>query len=50
LRPHHNTQKNKQNTGTMIVTIRRLLAAPILKVSEIAVRRAIDHDDSDAAM
>jgi hypothetical protein len=34
----------------MIVTIRRLLAAPILKVSEIAVRHAIDLDRCDPAM
>jgi hypothetical protein len=34
----------------MIATIRRPPAAPILEVSAIAVRRAIDYDDSDAVM
>ena len=41
---------NKKNTGTMIATIRRPPAAPIREVSAIAVRRAIDYDDSDAAI
>jgi hypothetical protein len=40
----------KKNTGTMIATIRRPPVAPIVEVSAIAVRRAIDHDDSDAVM
>jgi hypothetical protein len=34
----------------MIATIRRPPPVPIWKVSAIAVRRAIDHDDSDAAI
>jgi hypothetical protein len=34
----------------MIATIRRPPAAPILEVSAIAVRRAINHDDSDAGI
>jgi len=42
--------KNNKNTGTMIATIRRPPPAPILEVSAIAVRRAINHDDSDAAI
>jgi hypothetical protein len=34
----------------MIATIRRPPAAPILEVSAIAVRPAIDYDDSDSAI
>jgi hypothetical protein len=41
---------NKKDTGTMIAIIRRPPAAPIREVSAIVVRRAIDHDDSDAVM
>ena len=36
--------------GDVIATIRRPPAAPIREVSAIAVRRAIDYDDSDAAI
>jgi hypothetical protein len=42
--------KNNKNIITMIATIRQPPAAPILEVSAIAVRRAIDLDRCDPAM
>ena len=47
--PQHTAQRPK-NTDTMISPARRLPAASILKVSAIAVRRAIDIDHRNAAM
>ena len=42
--------KKQQNSVTMVPPIRRLPAAPILQVSAIALRRAIDHDRCDPVM
>ena len=42
--------KKQQNSVTMVPPIRRLPAAPILQVSAIALRRAIDHDRCDSVM
>ncbi len=45
----HNTQKT-YNTVTMVPPSRRIPAAPILQLSAIAVRRAIDRDHRNMAM
>jgi hypothetical protein len=47
--PQHTTN-NTTNTTTMVPTARRFPAASILKVSEIAVHRAIDNNLSNTAM
>jgi hypothetical protein len=46
----HNTQQKTDNTITMVPPNRRLPGAPILQVSAIAVRRAIDHNHCNTAM
>jgi hypothetical protein len=38
----HKTQQKSENTVTMVPQSRRLTEAPVLQVSAIAVRRAID--------
>jgi hypothetical protein len=42
--------KKQQNSVTMVPPIRRLLAAPILQVSVIALHHGIDHNRCNPVM